>query len=133
MSEGEVSADTQTAGKEDSLMTVAPAHIPAERRPPSPPLPPKVAHYLLQFLAGRFRLVPTESTPPKLRGGALVFEPAQLERVAEAPQFQEGLRRLDGRGATIQGWLQTDPGGAPVVFLDGLGAWTLRLPKHGRS
>ena len=103
------------------------------RRPAAPPLPPKVGHYLRQVLAGRFRLVAAATTPPPLKGRALVFERAQLERIPESPTFQDTLARLDQRISKVSGWLHAGPNGAPVLFLDGLGAWTLRLPRHGKS
>ncbi len=120
-------------------MTTAPARAPVStgsppmRRPTGPPLPPKVGHYLRQVLAGRFRLVAAETTPPPLKGRALVFERGHLQRIPESPTFQDTLARLDPGISKVGGWLQAASHGAPVLFLDGLGAWTLRLPKHGKS
>lgn len=109
--------------------------LPARARPPlqRPPLPPKVGYYLRHVLAGRYRLVPAEATPPPVKGRALTFRREQLRQIPESPQFQETLGQLDGTVASVTGWLHPGVNGSPVLFLDGLGGWTLRLPKHGKA
>lgn len=97
------------------------------------PLPRPVAYYLRHLLAGRFRLIPSDTAPPKLKGRALNLTRAQLTRIPESPQFQDTLARVERKITALKGWLHPGLPGAPILFLDGLGGWTLRLPKHGKS
>lgn len=100
-------------------------------RSASPALPPEISYYLRQLVAGRFRLVPSEIATPSFRGRPLTFRRAEFQRIRESPQFQETLNR-NKTSSILKGWLHVGTNGAPVLFLDGLGGWTLRLPKHGK-
>ncbi len=100
---------------------------------PRAPLPPHIGYYLRHLLARRFRLVAFDGTPPALRGRAIVFTREQLTRIPESPQFQDAVKQLGPKIKNVRGWIHVPPHGAPVLLLDGVGAWTLRLPKHGKA
>lgn len=108
--------------------------VPERSAPRRPALPPRTAYYLRHLLHGRFRLVPAPAVqPPPVRGRLLDFTREALGVVPESPAFHAQLAALPPARRRLQGWLWLAEAHRPILILDTLGAWTLRLPAWGRG
>lgn len=105
---------------------------PEQLAPLPRPLPPRIAYYLRHLLHGRFRLIPAPALqPPPPPARLLYLGRERLQQVPESPAFRAALAALPPGRQQLAGWIWVAEARRPVLVLETLGCWTLRLPKWG--